>query len=91
MIKDFLREGELVTALPNDDYGYTTDGWTAYVLALHSGYNGEVSVQGYNDRGNVTSPDWAVDPEVLIPYSENMVTQSFRSFKVHPDAPPVIF
>lgn len=91
MIKDFLRERELVTALPNDYYGYTTDGWTAYVLALHSSLNGDVSVQGYDNRGIVTSPEWIVTSEVLIPYSANMVTQSFRSFKVHPDAPPEMF
>lgn len=90
MIKDFLRKGELVTALPNNDYGYTTDGWTAYVLDLYN-CRGEVSVQGYNSCGGAIESYWSVDPEVLIPYSENMETQSFKKFKIHPDAPPEMF
>lgn len=82
-MKQKFYQGELVTALPNYDYGVTYDGWTGRVISCaNSGSHFRVEARCRN--GHITDErSWDVLKKFFIPYSSNMETSAFGSFYIY--------
>ena len=69
--------GEYVTFLPNDEYIITVDGYTARIDDISDGYY-DIRVRS----GEGTIDYFWVNSKYCVPYSPNMITQSFKAFRI---------
>lgn len=82
-MKQKFYEGELVTALPNGNYGVTDNGWTGRVITCANS-NPNFRVEARNRSGCVgRERSWDVLKEFFIPYSSNMETSAFGNFYIY--------
>lgn len=80
MKKQKFHAGEFVTALPNDTYIRTSNGYTAKVTRGDIDGDGCINVQGFDFNERYIAP-WRVQAKYFVPYSENMETSNFLRFK----------
>lgn len=73
-----FKEGELVTAIADDDYAITINGWTGKVIKPTSYGCMEVEAAELNETFHEKS--WEVDGDCFVPYSPNMETSNLGNF-----------
>lgn len=82
-MKQLFYEGELVTALPNDKYAKTNNGWTGRVINCGDDISNFFEVVAKDRFGYVRpSRSWDVLKRFFIPYSSNMETSAFENFYI---------
>lgn len=72
MSNDFLIKGELVIALPHSRYGITNNGWIGHYAGKSKWQNDMIDV--------IKKGKFAIRPNTVIPYSENMEPVNFKHF-----------
>ena len=72
MSNDFLKQGELVIALPHSRYGITNNGWVGHYSRKTLWEDDAIDV-GKNGK-------FAIRTNTVTPYSENMNPVNFKHF-----------